>query len=68
MHDTDRTERTALSRAALTPRETPRPYSLERNELVGCIISLQALVTNTKKTLHAARLSTVHVTETLTLY
>ena len=65
VHDTYRTARTALSRAALTPNETPRPCSLEKNELVGCGASLQALVTISKKTLHAARLSTVHVTQTL---
>lgn len=62
---TYRTARTALSRAALKPNETPRPCSLEKYELVGCGASLQALVTISKKTLHAARLSTVRVTETL---
>lgn len=66
VHSPYRTARTALPKAVLAPRENLRPRSLERDELVGCVVS--SPVTITKKTPHAARLSTIHVTETLAPY
>lgn len=61
VHNPHRTAGTALPGAALALHENPRSCSLERDELVGCVVSSPGTIT--KKILHAARLSTIHVTE-----